>query len=843
MRGRAHARGCGISLAAVMLARAPIAGAAFAGTLPSSAAAAEVLTAEALADSRAILVAGVVLGVMAFAVVASILALSARRRARKAEARARSSAGELDRRIELMQTVLLAEPQILVHWDAGLEPAVIADTLDPGLGVPAEISGLLRYASWLDRESARQLDERLEKLRHNGEPFNLMLKTAAGGHIEADGRAAGGGSVLKIRDLAGRRRELAELLQQHQRLAHDIDAMRALVDTLPSPVWLRDGDGRLDWVNGAYARAVKASGTREVVRQQIELLDMHLRAAAARSLAAGNTFSRRADVIVAGEARAMEASVLPVGRGSAGIVMDAAATAGQAQPAEEGLRTHATLLDRMATAIAVFAPDHSLKFWNSSFQALWQLDAQWLEDRPTHAEILDRLRQQRKLEEQSDYRTWKKRQLDIYASGKTLDERWHLPDGRAVHVVAERGPDGGVTWLLENLTERLALESRFNAMLRVQKETLDNLREGVAVFATDGRLRLFNPAFRSMWRLDAAMLSGEPHVDDVIALCRPLMMPGDDTWERLKTAITSIHERRQPLEGEIERADGSIYVYAGLPLPDGGMLVTCVDMTDSKRVQKALMDRNEALEAANRLKSAFVSHVNYELRTPLTNIIGFAEMLAGSHVGKLNDKQHEYLDDILASSHTLRAIIDDILDLTTIDAGAMELDIEPVSAGEVVRAAAEGVKERLRRTGLKLRVELGKDVGTFPADRRRVIQVLYNLLSNAIGFSEKGGMIRVTCRRVGDNIVMTVEDKGRGIPREQIESVFERFESRPGGSRHRGAGLGLAIVKSLVELHGGEVKLTSAENVGTTVTVIFPAATVLLDSEERDVRAQAAARA
>ncbi|MGD9866623.1 MAG: hypothetical protein AB7U38_01340, partial [Hyphomicrobiales bacterium] len=126
MRGRAHARGCGISLAAVMLARAPIAGAAFAGTLPSSAAAAEVLTAEALADSRAILVAGVVLGVMAFAVVASILALSARRRARKAEARARSSAGELDRRIELMQTVLLAEPQILVHWDAGLEPAVIA---------------------------------------------------------------------------------------------------------------------------------------------------------------------------------------------------------------------------------------------------------------------------------------------------------------------------------------------------------------------------------------------------------------------------------------------------------------------------------------------------------------------------------------------------------------------------------------------------------------------------------------------------------------------------------------------------------------------------------------------
>lgn len=833
-RGRAHARGCWTSLAAFTLAQPALAAAALA----------ETLAAEVSSDSRAMLVAGVVLGVVAFAVVSSILALSARRRARRAEARARSSAGELDRRIELMQTVLLAEPQILVHWDAGLEPAVIADTLDPGLGVPSDISELLRYASWLDRESARQLDERLEKLRHNGEPFNLMLKTAAGGHIEADGRAAGGGSVLKIRDLAGRRRELAELLQQHQRLAHDIDAMRALADTLPSPVWLRDGDGRIDWVNGAYARAVKASGAREVVRQQIELLDMHMRAAAARSLAAGNVFSRRAEVTMAGAARAMEATVLPVGRGSAGIVMEPkTAEAASGQPAEDGLHTHATLLDRMATAIAVFAPDHALKFWNRSFQALWQLDARWLEGHPTHAEILDRLRQQRKLEEHSDYRSWKQRQLDIYASGKTLDERWHLPDGRAVHVVAERGGDGSVTWLIENLTERLALESRFNAMLRVQKETLDNLREGVAVFATDGRLRLYNPAFSAMWKLDGAMLTGEPHVDDVIALCRPLMMPDDDTWDRLKTAITSIHERRQPLEGEIERADGSIYVYAGLPLPDGGMLVTCVDMTDSKRVQKALMDRNEALEAANRLKSAFISHVNYELRTPLTNIIGFAEMLAGPHVGKLNDKQREYLSDILSSSHTLRAIIDDILDLTTIDAGAMELDIEPVSASDVVRAAVEGVKERLRRTGLKLRVEIGKDVGTFPADRRRVIQVLYNLLSNAIGFSDKGGMILVTCRRVGNGIVMTVEDKGRGIARDQIDAVFERFESRPGGSSHRGAGLGLAIVKSLVELHGGEVSLTSAENVGTTVTVIFPSGMGLLDEEEQGSRRQAAARA
>ncbi|MEC9368750.1 MAG: ATP-binding protein, partial [Pseudomonadota bacterium] len=633
---------------------------------------------------------------------------------------------------------------------------------------------------------------------------------------------------------------LAELLEQHRRLSHEIDASRTLLDVLPSPVWFRNEDGRLDWVNAAYARAAESSGVREVVRQQLELLDMQLRGEAARCLAAGNAFMRRTEVRHGEERRSMEATILPAGRGSAGILADPSGVAPAGSG--DGLRTYAPLLDRVATAIAVFSPDHSLKFWNRSFAALWQLDADWLETRPTHGDILDRLREQRQLEEHPDYRAWKRRQLDIYVGGKVLDERWHLPDGRAVHAIAERGADGGVTCLMENLTERLALQSRFNAMMRVQKETLDNLREGVAVFATDGRLKLHNPAFAAMWKLDAAKLAGDPHVDQVIDMCRTMLKPGDGTWANIKTAITSIHERRQPIEGQFESSDGSIYVYAALPLPDGGMLLNCIDMTDSKRVQKALVERNEALEAGSRLKSAFISHVNYELRTPLTNIIGFSELLSGPHIGKLNDKQSEYLSDILSSSHTLRALIDDILDLTTIDAGAMELQIEQVKVEDVVRAAAEGVRDRLRRAGIKLRIDLGRDVGSFSADRRRVVQVLYNLLVNAIGFSESGTEIRVSCRRLGQNIVMTVEDRGRGIPSDKIASVFERFESRPGGSRHRGAGLGLAIVKSLVELHGGEVSLTSEENHGTTVTVLFPVVTGVV-SEDVQPPARAAARA
>ena len=390
-----------------------------------------------------------------------------------------------------------------------------------------------------------------------------------------------------------------------------------------------------------------------------------------------------------------------------------------------------------------------------------------------------------------------------------------------MQVVANHTSDGSATYLYENITEELALKSKYNALIRVQKETLDHLREGVAVFASDGRLKLFNPAFASIWKLGADALVEEPHIDEVINWCR-VLLDDDEPWDEVKHSITSIDFEREPLEGQLSRPDGSILAYAGLPLPDGATLLTYVDITDSKHVENALIERNEALVAADHLKSAFISHVSYELRTPLTNIIGFAELLTRPHTGSLNERQKDYLSDIQVSSDSLLTIINDILDLATIDAGALELTLAPVEAREVIDAAVAGVSERLKHGELELDVHVGNDVVDFPADAQRMTQVLFNLLSNAIGFSEPGNRITLDCHREEDMIAFCIEDKGRGIPEDYQESAFNRFETRPHGSRHRGAGLGLAIVKNLVELHCGSVVLKSAPGVGTTVTVRLP---------------------
>ena len=435
--------------------------------------------------------------------------------------------------------------------------------------------------------------------------------------------------------------------------------------------------------------------------------------------------------------------------------------------------------------------------------------------------MLDRLRELSRLPEVGNYRDWKAKLLAGYKTGTEYEDWWHLLDGRTIHVVSAQRPDGGLTYLYDDATERFALESRYNAMIDAQRETLDSLKEGVAVFATDGRLKIFNSAFAQIWRLSRSTLGEGPHIDEIIGACNALY---DDlpTWARISRAVTGISDRRQQVAGQMTRPDQSVIDFAVSPLPDGATLITFVDVTDTKRYEQTLLERNDALVAADRLKNHFISHVSYELRTPLTNIIGFSELLSSPRTGDLNGKQREYLNDISASSRTLLAIINDILDLATIDAGALELKLAPVRVAAVVETAVLGVRDRANRARLNLDIRVAQDADEFVADEARVRQVLYNLLSNAIGFSKPSDTISISAWREAGMMAFAVEDKGVGIPKEQQQRVLERFESRSQGSKHRGAGLGLSIVKSLVELHGGSMSLESEPGRGTRVTVRFP---------------------
>ncbi len=742
---------------------------------------------------------------------------SMRRQARRAQDESR----ELRRALAAAEALIKAEPQVLMHWEQGRGISVVTNTLSGVPGLPANTGELVRFNFWLDQKSNAALKSALDGLLSEGRAFNLILKTTAGGHVEADGRAAGGRAVLRFKDVAGYKRDLSVILDQHMRLARDVRSSRALLSALPHPAWLLDAAGRLTWVNSAYVKAVEAESEAEAVDGQIQLLESRQRKQVARVVKTGQTFKERLPLVVGSERKMHEVTVLPLGDATAGAAIDVADLESAKGEMDRQIAAYDRTLDRVATAVAIFNAEQKLTFFNAAYQKLWQLDADWLATGPMDGAVLDRLRELGRLPEVVKYREWKADVLKCYKQETEHEDWWHLPDGRDLHVMAAQRPDGGVTYLYKDETERLALESRYNALIGVQTETLNSLKEGVAVFGTDGRLQLHNSAFAAIWKLSRQQLAEKPHIDEFVRVTQ--VLHGEmSTWKEISRAVTSFEER-EPLEGQMIRPDSSVIDYAVTPLPDGGTLLTFVDVTDSKRYERALIERNEALVTADRLKNQFIGHISYELRTPLTNIIGFSELLANPIFGVLTPRQREYLDDIAFSSKTLLAIIDDILDLSAIDAGGLELKLAAVDVQAVIDQAINSIRERAARARLTLDIAVADDAAVFVADEQRVRQVLYNLLSNAVGFSNPEGVVHLSCWREEGVMVFSVEDEGIGIPKEQQARIFERFESRSQGGKHRGAGLGLSIVKSLVDLHGGDMTLDSEPGKGTKVTVRFPA--------------------
>jgi len=380
------------------------------------------------------------------------------------------------------------------------------------------------------------------------------------------------------------------------------------------------------------------------------------------------------------------------------------------------------------------------------------------------------------------------------------------------------------------LTAMLTLERSFNALTRVQNESLNGLQEGVAVFGIDGRLSLSNPASLRMWGLNPQELENRPHIDQLAAIAGQQTI-NQEILSELVTQVTDREAVRAANSIRLERHDGSVLECNILPLPDGGTMLTFDDVTDSVQIERALRDRNEALEAADRLKSEFVSHISYHLRTPLNSIIGFGEILEQEFFGPLNPRQHEYSSGLLVASHQLLALVNDIIDIATIEAGNMQLDRTPTNVFAMLNAVADLARNLVHESRVSLQIDCPRQHSVIQVDARRMKQVMFNLLSNAFRFSHPGDEVTIGANHItgkdGEEICqLWVRDTGTGIDGDFQQDMFDTFKSRARKGRDQGAGIGLALVRRLTELHGGWVEVTSQPGAGTVVTCNLPQATI-----------------
>ena len=245
--------------------------------------------------------------------------------------------------------------------------------------------------------------------------------------------------------------------------------------------------------------------------------------------------------------------------------------------------------------------------------------------------------------------------------------------------------------------------------------------------------------------------------------------------------------------------------------------------TNVNRMNDELRRLYKELETTSQHKSDFLANMSHELRTPLNAIIGFSQVLREGMFGEVNEKQAEYLDDILSSGNHLLSLINDVLDLSKVEAGQVELELAPFSLQEALERGVVMVRERAMKHGVEIRLESSPEVKLVAGDERRIRQVIFNLLSNAVKFTPAGGAVDVGAVRVNGEVRVSVADTGPGIAPEDQERIFEEFHQTEAGIEQReGTGLGLALSKRLVELHGGRIWVDSELGKGCTFVFTLP---------------------
>ncbi|WGM32725.1 ATP-binding protein [Brevundimonas sp. NIBR11] len=592
-----------------------------------------------------------------------------------------------------------------------------------------------------------------------------------------------------------------------------------IADASPSPTWVVDHDGRLVWANRAWLAEVNC-GSLEAAKEAHASFDRGADQLAAEAGRVGTRQEGFRWTAGDGRRRAWKIMAEPLG-GAGGPVLVFAIDMTEAEETRDTLRRHVEAhdetLNHLADAVAIFGPSRRLAFHNTAFQTLFNLDPAWLDERPTHAELLDRLRQRRMLPEVIDYAGWKARELEFYeATEAAADDSWSLPDGRTLRVVRQPHPLGGILLLFSDITGELSLRSRFNAQLQVQTATLDKLNDAVAVFGSDGRLRLHNEAFEHFWSLSAERLEEAGDFDAIAELCKAAL-PDAALWLGLKARVADPDpESRVPISGEGRTADGRIAAWQTRPLPDGATLVAFSDVTARRELEQALAQREAALKESQALKREFVGSVSYELRTPLTTIVGYSELL--ETMGDLPERSRQHAGAIRVAAAQLTGSIDDVLDMAQIDAGEMELSLGDVRIRDLFASAVEKHRPRIEGRGATLKAVAAANLPAIRADARRLAQAVDHLLDNAGRSVSEGGSVSLRAEANGSELRIRVEDTGRGIPYHLQAHVFDRFVKRERG----GPGVGLALVKALVELHGGWAEVESEPGKGAAFILHLP---------------------
>ncbi|HEX4873588.1 MAG TPA: PAS-domain containing protein [Sphingorhabdus sp.] len=677
----------------------------------------------------------------------------------------------------------------------------------------------------LVRETQRTGKVLTQRLRITGSEKRFLTKI-----ILADSKIyPNGASLVWLFDLTETVRELERLEGDANMARNAFQALAGLIEASPLPMWHRGPDFHLSFVNSAYVDAVNGESGEEVVLNDVELVEpvngLDAKMAAAKALEAGKPVERLVSATISNERRQIKVYDIPMGEvGVGGIAIDMQELINARADARRQAEAQRNMLDKMSAAVAQFAADRTLTFWNLPFQRQFGMREEWLSESPEFARVLERMRESGKMPDVRDFPEWRSERENWFHIASPVEENWLLPDGTHLRLVGQPTADNGLLLIFEDRTEQAQLASARDTLLRVRTATFNNLFEAVSVFSADSRLSIWNGRFEEIWGVEEDLLAQHPRFDELLPVLGPRLQKPSHV-SILRELLQMTISTRQPRKSRIAFADGRIFQLSTVPLPDGNAMLAMLDVTDSIQIEQALRDRNAALSEADSIKGKFLSNMSYEFRTPLTSISGFADLLQQGIGGELPPQALEYVDAISKSAERLGQQINAVLDFTQSEAGALPVARKPVDIAELVSAVSASAAEAAEKAKAELVVDVKPNAGTVQGDAIRLKQAMDAIVDNAL--THGGGGLRILIHASGDRngATLVVSDNGPGMDAQtQAAALDPLLRSQMASENGMSGGLGLPLARKLVELHGGQFELESQPGAGTTVALRLPRA-------------------
>ena len=607
----------------------------------------------------------------------------------------------------------------------------------------------------------------------------------------------------------------------------ELKLWQTLLEEFSVPIWLENTLGQVRWSNRAYKELYNQGSAKN------DIYDADLLAEIERNigeyvhligpLSEGQNQDKIINVNVNGQYKKYQFKGIPLKDDNAvlfddqeqsgtfylGFVMDVTERESYKTLLNRHVAGQQKLFETLNIAIGIYGPDTRLDFCNQAYAQLWQLNTEWLEQRPAYLQVIEDIRIRKRLPDHTSFQEFREHRIRLFTSLiEPHEDMFYLPDGRVFHSTIVPHPYGGLIFIQSDVTSNISMEGRYQILQAVQRETLNNMAEGIAVFGSDGLLKLCNPAYCDIFKLEETDFIENSHVQKMSQIIASHIFGKKvKAKEKLSQTLISLALDRQQHTGTLKLDGSRIIRYNVVPLPDGANLNTFLDITDSVMAAQNLKEKNAALQETDQFKSEFIAAASLNLKMPLNSIMGFSEILEAQYLGVLNEKQREYLQLIREESQKILHSIQNILNLTSIEANKLNLTLTEISVPTLMNEVRLHLDSS--QSKIKLKITIAKGVTTFALDAERIRQILFSLFLHLSDIKKKNAPVTLDVKKVSDqNLIFTLS-----CPLD-LKTLNKELEAAPVPDdenellEYLTDNVNFTLANDLIELHQGKILMS-----------------------------------